>query len=142
MRKKFLMLFPLILSSLLSFGQFFYKSHSIVDSVEISYKWKEVKDGPKELRLKFKNKNVHPVLIDLSVDYYMTGVLEESSPLENFCVNGRSMVAGTLDGVIITSSNLSNKQLNSDDFKFEINDISVERVDQRCMRRNAEEVEE
>lgn len=138
MKKKILLLMPLLMTYLFSFGQFFYTDHSVVESVEISYKWKVVKDGPKELRLKFKNRNHHAVLISLSTDFYMNGFLEESSPLVDFCINNRSMVAGKLDGVIITSSALTNEQLNSEDFEFKINDITVQEIQQSCREWSAE----
>lgn len=129
MSKKLLLLFPLIFISLLSFGQFFYTDYTSVDQVDISYKWKNVKESPKELRLKLKNHNPYPVLLSLEVDYYMNGILKENVELDAFCLNAGRMVAGKLNGIIFTSSLLSNEELESGDFEFKINDIQVEQTE-------------
>lgn len=112
-----------------SFAQFCYTEHSVTDNVKISYKWKEIKDGPTELRLKFKNKNPHAVLVNLEVDYYLSGILKESSQLEDFCLKAKQMVAGKFNGVIFTTTVLSNEELNSEEFKLEINDITTTKVE-------------
>lgn len=130
MKKKILLIFPLIMFSLISYGQFFYTDHSTVDSVEISYKWKEYSEEPTQLRLKFKNRNNHAVLISLDVDYYMNGILSESSTVDNFCVHRKGMVAGKLNGIIITSTELSNEELQSSDFELRINNIKIMEADE------------
>lgn len=129
MQKKLLLLTFLTSISLLSFGQFFYTDYTTVDNVEISYKWKTVKEGQKELRLKLKNHNPYPILLNLEVDYYMNGILKEEVNLDNFCLNDGRMVAGKMNGIIFTTSILSNEDLESEHFEFKINDILVEQTE-------------
>lgn len=115
--------------SLNAFSQFCYTDHSTVDNVEISYKWKEVKDGHTELRLKLKNRNPHAVNISLEADYYLSGILKESSSLENFCLKANKMVAGKFNGVIFTATGISNEDLKSEEFSLEFNNILVEELE-------------
>ena len=137
MYKRIILLLIVSFFGLQSYGQFCYDEYTTKDNVKISYKWKDVKDGPKELRFKLKNRNKYPVMVNLEVDYYMSGILQESSVLEDFCLNKKQLVAGKMNGVIFTTTELSNEDLESEDFKLEINNISIEKTE-RCPEKDEE----
>lgn len=113
-------------------AQFFYDKHSTHEKVEISYKWDYAdpfdKTSAYELRLKLKNKNNKHVLVSFSVDYYLGPTLAESAQVEDFCLVPNGTASGKLDGVYFASDVLTNEELKSPDFRWELNDIKIEMV--------------
>ncbi len=114
-------------------GQRRYVDHSTVEGVEIQYRWTNSRwlnsSSPLELRLKIKNTNDYPIEISYVIDFYMGPLLEESSDLTTLCINPRLAKTGRLNGVYYRSSRLSNEQLESDEFEWEIRDLEIERVE-------------
>ncbi len=116
-------------------AQFWYDEHSIVEGVKINYKWSDPgwlsKSTSYELRLKLKNENKHAVNVDFRIDFYLNGLLQETSKIEDFCISPRGMASGRLDGLYFTSLELTDEQLKSEVFTWEINDFTVDEVE-RC----------
>jgi hypothetical protein len=109
-----------------------YIDHTDQDGVSIQYRWANStrdKDSPLELRLKIKNNNSYPVTVSYDVEFYMGPIMEESSELTELCINPRLAKTGRLNGMYYQSTKLSNEQIESKDFTWEINDLTIERVE-------------
>lgn len=121
-----------------------YLQKMIKDGVEVDYKWSHTKlfnkNSPLELRLRFKNTNEHAVKVVFSVDFYMNLKLTESSEDVELCILPGKWKTGRTNGVYFQPENLTNKQIRSDDFHWEINEITVE-VTETCTELEGEEEE-
>lgn len=106
--------------------------HSTVDGVDIQYRWANEtrdKDSPLELRLKIKNNNSYPVQVSYEIEFYMGPMMEESSEPTELCINPKLARTGRINGMYYRSTKLSNEQMESEDFIWEINDLKIEKVD-------------
>ena len=116
-----------------AFGQSRYVDHSTEEGVSIQYRWANSKwldkSSPLELRLKIKNNNDYPVEINYAIDFYMGPVHEESSDVTELCINPKLAKTGRINGMYYQSSRLSNQQLESDAFIWEIRDLEIDRVE-------------
>lgn len=121
-----------------------YQQKMIEEGVEVDYKWSHTKlfnkNSPLELRLRFKNTNEHAVKVVFSVDFYMNLKLTESSEDVELCILPGKWKTGRTNGVYFQPDNLTNKQIRSDDFHWEINEITVE-VTETCTEVEGEEEE-
>jgi hypothetical protein len=121
-----------------------YLKKMIADGVEVDYKWSHTKlfnkTSPLELRLRFKNTNEHAVKVVFSVDFYMNLKLTESSEDVELCILPGKWKTGRTNGVYFQPENLTNKQIRSDDFHWEINEITVE-ITETCTEVEGEEEE-
>jgi hypothetical protein len=109
-----------------------FVDHSTVDGVEIQYRWANEtrdKNSPLELRLKIKNNNSYPVQVSYDIEFYMGPMLEESSELTELCINPKLARTGRINGMFYRSTKLTNEQIESKDFSWEINDLTIEKVD-------------
>ncbi len=120
-------------TSHVAFGQRRYVDHSTEEGVSIQYRWANSKwldrSSPLELRLKIKNNNDYPVEISYVIDFYMGPVHEESSDVTELCINPKLAKTGRINGMYYQSSRLSNQQLESDAFSWEIRDLEIDRVE-------------
>ncbi len=109
-----------------------YVDHSVEEGVSIQYRWAHSKwwnkNSPLELRLKIKNNNDYPVKVSYMIEFYMGPMLEESSNLSKLCINPKLAKTGRLNGMYYRSSRLSNKQLESEEFSWIIEDMEIEEV--------------
>ena len=114
-------------------GQRRYVDHSTVEGVSIQYRWAHSnwldRSSPLELRLKIKNNNDYPIEISYVIDFYMGPVHEESSDVTELCINPKLAKTGRINGMYYQSSRLSNQQLESDAFIWEIRDLEIDRVE-------------
>lgn len=110
-----------------------YVDHSIVDGVEIQYRWANSKwldsSSPLELRLKIKNNNDYPVEVSYTIEFFMGPMHEESSDVTELCINPKLAKTGRINGMYYQSSSLSNQQLESDEFTWEIEDLEIVEVE-------------
>ena len=129
----FTILLAFIAESQEASAQWRYVDHSTVDGVDIQYRWSHSRwfnrSSPLELRLKIKNNNDYPVEISYVIDFYMGPVHEESSDVTELCINPKLAKTGRINGMYYQSSRLSNQQLESDAFSWEIRDLEIERVE-------------
>jgi hypothetical protein len=110
-----------------------YVDHSTVEGVEIQYRWANSsffdKSSPLELRLKIKNTNDYPVSISYDIEFYMGPVLEETSDDTQLCINPKLAKTGRINGMFYRSKALSNQQLESDQFSWELTNLEITRVE-------------
>jgi hypothetical protein len=110
-----------------------FVDHSTVDGVDIQYRWANSKwldkNSPLELRLKIKNNNSYPVRVSYEIEFYMGPMMEESSDLTELCINPKLARTGRINGMYYRSARLSNSQIESEDFTWEINDLTIEEVE-------------
>ncbi len=110
-----------------------YVDHSTVDGVEIQYRWANSKwldrNSPLELRLKIKNNNDYPVEVSYVIEFFMGPMHEESSDVTELCINPKLAKTGRINGMYYQSSSLSNQQLESDEFSWEIEDLEIVEVE-------------
>ncbi len=111
-----------------------YVEHSEVDGVIIEYRWANSdwldSDSPLELRLRIRNRNRHAVSVSYYIDFYMGPKLMESSDLTELCILSRRSKTGRLNGMYYQSGILSNEDIESDEFSWEIRDLEIEEVDE------------
>lgn len=137
---KRIIVLALTISALLAFGnthessaQRRYVEHSEIDGVIIEYRWANSNwldsDSPLELRLRIRNRNRHAVSVNYIIDFYMGPKLMESSDLTELCILSRRSKTGRLNGMYYQSSMLSNEEIESEEFSWEIRDLEIEEVD-------------
>lgn len=98
------------------------------DDIKVKYKWKENKSGVKELRIKFKTTAKSDLNTDLELGFYHNGILEEKAQI-NDCLKKFFWNDWFRPIHIVQFENLTKEQIESDQFKFEILDLSTEKVD-------------
>ncbi|MFP4366579.1 MAG: hypothetical protein ACLFQA_05745 [Bacteroidales bacterium] len=129
----FTLLFVLVANSNEASAQRKYVDHSTVDGVDIQYRWAHSKwfdkSSPLELRLKIKNNNDYPVEVSYEIEFYMGPVMEETSDMTKICINPKLAKTGRINGMYYQSSKLSNKELESEEFTWEITNLEIERVE-------------
>ena len=116
-----------------AYAQRRYVEHSVVEGVSIEYRWANSKwldrNSPLELRLKIKNNNDYPVEVSYEIEFYMGPLLEESSDLTELCISPKLAKTGRINGMYYQSDRLSNEQLESDEFIWEISDLEIKKVE-------------
>jgi hypothetical protein len=121
----------LVLISAIPFGTIAqkYENYTKVDGVQLSTKWvpasKFKKNSPLQLLIKAENKNAFEVELALSVALYLDGILEEQSGISELTLRAGKSLQGKLNGLFFESDRLSNEQIKSDKFEFEILDLKV-----------------
>jgi hypothetical protein len=129
MNKSLLLFLVLVFASTSLIGQK-YKVYTKVKGVEISTKWlspsKMKRDAPLQLLIKAENTNDYNVDLSLSVALYLDGILEEQSAPSSIPIKAGKTLQGKLNGLFFESDKLSNEQIRSDKFDYEILDIEVE----------------
>ncbi len=110
-----------------------FVDHSVIEGVDIQYRWANSKffdrNSPLELRLKMKNNNDYPIRITWDIEFYMGPKLIETNEETEVCINPKLARTGRINGMFYRSSNLNNRQLESDEFNWEITNIEIERVE-------------
>lgn len=106
-----------------------YEDLKSKDNVTVKYKLKENKEGKKEVYIKFKNKAKSAVNVDTEVSFYMNGILEESS-MVNDCLKKSCFNNWFRPVHIIITENISQDKLMSEDLKIEITELSVTKIDE------------
>lgn len=109
-----------------------YTTYQKTEGVTFGYKWAEAKNEEGEkvpaLLLEVRNENDHDIIYSLSVDFYYEGILRESGELDH-CIPAHRTRKGKLNGVYLLSENFTSDQIESGDFKLELNEIEVEITD-------------
>ena len=122
----------ILLFSLIASAQYNYTQVSNVDKVDISYKWRNTKlfdtDSPLELAIKLKNRNDSSVQVSFSVDYYINGLLDGTTKIEEFCIKKNKTARGEYNGLLLTSEGKTEELVTSDEFKVEFNSIDIKKV--------------
>src|SRR6056297_3294243 len=102
-----------------------YETYSQVDNVTFAYKWGQAKNEAGEkvpaMMLFVGNENTSDIHYQLNVDFYYEGILRESGALSH-CVQTGKARKGKLNGVYLISEKFTSDQINSSDFKVELND--------------------
>lgn len=123
----------LIISGNDALAQRRYVDHSTVDGISIQYRWANSKwldkNSRLELRLKIKNNNDYPVEVSYEIDFLMGPMVKESSDVTNICISPKLARTGRLNGMYYQSSRLNNKDIESDEFSWEIRDLEIEQVE-------------
>jgi hypothetical protein len=69
------------------------------------------------------------VEVSYVIDFYMGPMHEESSDVTELCINPKLAKTGRINGMYYQSSRLSNQQLESDAFSWEIRDLEIDSVE-------------
>ena len=129
----FTILLAFIAESQEASAQWRYVDHSTVDGVDIQYRWSHSRwfnrSSPLELRLKIKNNNDYPVQVTYDIEFYMGPVLEETSDDTELCINPKLAKTGRINGMYYQSQTITNEELESDEFSWEITNLEIERVE-------------
>ncbi len=117
-----------------AYSQNRYQPFMTKNGVAIDYKWSHSipfnKNSPLELRLRIRNTNEHAINTVFEVDFYMGPVIAESSQRVELCILPGRWKTGRTNGVYFQTLSLTNDQIRSEDFKWEINKITVEKIDE------------
>lgn len=121
---------------LLSFNslnaQMCYDELKVEDNIKVKYKWKENKEGAKELRIKFKTTAKSDLNTDLELGFYHNGILEEKAQISD-CLKRFFWNDWFRPIHIVQFENLTKEQIESDQFKLEVLELSTEKVD-KCTK--------
>lgn len=130
--KKLTLSISILIFSLIASAQYNYTQVSNVDKVDISYKWRNTKlfdtDSPLELAIKLKNRNDSSVQVSFSVDYYINGLLDGTTKIEEFCIKKNKTARGEYNGLLLTSEGKTEELVTSEEFKVEFNSIDIKKV--------------
>lgn len=102
-----------------------YESCYEKDNLVISAKWvnSKAKDkkSPLELRLKIENKSAYDMEFSYEILLYMDKVLREKTEVEKYTIKAGKVKVGKWNGIRFLPTTLSNKDINSKSFSWEIN---------------------
>ncbi len=122
----------LITASFSLLAQDKYTEKLSTEKVDIHYKWKYPTkggvEGPAELLLKVKNKNQEPISISFEVAY-MLDMKTVATFAVDTCLKAKKTIYGKLNGLYFISEDLSNEEIRSDGFIWEINDLAVQEIE-------------
>lgn len=94
------------------------------DNLEISAKWANSKifdkNSPLELRLKIENKNDFDMEFTYEILLYMDLVLREKTEVQKYSIKAGKVKMGKLNGIRFLPTTLSNQEINSKSFSWEI----------------------
>ena len=129
MNKSIFSLLVLFGLALTTNAQICYKAMSVKDDVTVKYKWKENKEGKRELRIKFKNQTGSAVNVDTEFGFYLNGVMEEKVMI-NDCLK-KSFFDNWFRPVhIITSETLTNEQLKSEELEVQVSEMKTNEIEE------------
>ena len=125
----------LFITILLGMGVFFQANsqskYEIVykkDKLEISGKWAHTKifdeTSPLELRLKIENTGDSAITFNYQISLYMDVLIKEQSEPEQFTIKAGKIKQGKLNGVRFLPATLTNDEIQSKDFSWQ---VSVDR---------------
>lgn len=104
------------------------------DGLKIATKWGKAKDEDgarkKALLIAVENTNPHALEYEFNILFYYEGRLRETGMIPSSCIEGLKSKVGKLTGTYFIPTQLSEEQLGSPDFGYELDNIQVERVDE------------
>ncbi len=122
----------LVFLAIPTFAQEKYTEKVSTEDADIHYKWKYPMtggvEGPAELLLKVRNKRDQAVSISFELAYILDLRTEATFAIDT-CIKAKKTIYGKLNGLYFVAPHLSNEQLMSDGFEWEINDLSVAEID-------------
>ncbi len=118
-----------------SAAQFGYKNvYDTIDGVSVSYKWSHSKwwnkSSPLQLRFKIKNTNEYPVKIDFELVYMLDYIVKFKSGEMEKKLNAGRTISGKLNGFYFESENLTNEEMESEDFSWDFLHFDVTKTDE------------
>jgi hypothetical protein len=129
----FLFLTALVFCSSTVFGQSKFQEKTKKDGVSIYYKWSHQnpidKASPLQMVIKTVNENDQAINVSFLILYYIDGVLKEKNEVENFCIKAGKTANGRFNGLVFSTANISNAQIESDNFEWELSDVKIEKLD-------------
>lgn len=106
------------------------------DGVSVYYKWSHQnpidKNSPLQMVFKMVNENEESVQVSFDILYYIEGVLKEKNGVKDFCIKGGKTANGRFNGLVFSTSNISNAQIESDVFEWELSDMKVVKLEGDC----------
>jgi len=121
-----------ILISLISFNLFAQRgfiAFKNTEDIEVSYRWKKQsvfkKDSPQQLVLSVRNLTSESIKVNFTVNYYWQSVVNAESEAVELCVKPGKTKKGARAGLVFSTGELSNTQIRSEDFSFDIPDLVV-----------------
>jgi hypothetical protein len=131
--KKFLIASSILLITVTGFAQCKYNEAVSNENVVLSYKWKKAKcldkNSEMELRIKIKNLKKSAVLVDFNADYYLDGVLQETSVIEDFCIKSKRTARGKVNGIILKPNAEIIEIRDKENFKLEFSGVTIEETE-------------
>jgi len=129
---KTLFLALLITLSTACFAQNKFKTFKTSEGLEFSYRFKKEKcfkkDSPLQLVLRIQNNKSEAVKLKFSLNYYWQLQNVAESEMVELCIKSGKTKRGGRAGLVFPAADLSNVQLRSSDFKFDINNLEFETV--------------
>ena len=107
------------------YGQTDYEIRYDKDSLKISGKWVHAKffddNSPLELRLKIENNSKTTQVFEYEILLYLNLMLREKTEKNQLSIKAGKVLQGKINGVRFLPSTLTNEDINSDNFSWEIN---------------------
>ncbi len=130
--KKFTLSLSITLLGLIASAQYSYTAVNTLNNVELSYKWRNTvlfdTDSNLELAIKLKNRNDSAVSVSFAVDYYINGMLDGTTLIENYCIEAKKTARGEYNGLLLNSEGKTEELVTSEEFKLEFNNVSIKKV--------------
>tara|TARA_R110002049_G_scaffold247413_11_gene421623 strand:+ start:1569 stop:1985 length:417 start_codon:yes stop_codon:yes gene_type:complete len=130
--KKIILSLSIILFGFCASAQYSYNKVITTENVELSYKWRNTKlfdtSSPLDLALKLKNSNDSAVMVNFSVQYYMDGILDGTTQIDDFCIKKNRTARGEYNGLILKSEGKTEEVVTSEGFKLEFSDLNIRKV--------------
>ena len=132
-KRLFLFLVGLILTSHVGQAQSKFKDFSTVDGVVFSTRWTHEKwlskKSPLILSVKVKNTNSHAVSYTLGVEFFLNARMVEQNPAAEYCLKAGRTAKGKLNGTYFKPENLTEQEVRSDWFEFQLSGLEVSKVE-------------
>lgn len=110
-----------------------YNTFKETKGVKFSYKLVNEKrldpESPKVISLKIKNTNNYPVKIQFGLEYYWKLKRVGYSDTKEICFLPKEMAVGRINELLYRLEGYSGEQMESDDFKWNLFDLKIEKVE-------------
>ena len=140
MKKTIVFILMFIMSSSLIFSQeapsgtfSVWSQHVLIDGVKVSHIWEQSdkKDANSllQLCLIISNANSYSVKMEFTIVYYFKGEIHEETLIQKICLKAGKHIKGGKNGLCWISEELSNEEIQSSDFKWEMGEFSIKEVE-------------
>ncbi len=133
MRTSSLLMLVLFLGLQSCIAQRGYTEQIRKEGLRLSTKWGNAKDadGQRKTALLIAVENTSGQALEYSyaIRFYYEGILRESGVMETECIESRKSKVGKVSGTYFIPEKLSETQIKSGDFSYEIDDFEVKAVD-------------
>lgn len=110
-----------------------YDTLKTIDGVEFSYRWVREKrfdkNSSQALSLSVLNTNAKKITVSFGLEYFWKLQHHGDSEIRTFCLFPNERYVGRLDDLVYSIPGLTDSELKSDDFSWNLSNLKIEQVE-------------